>query len=198
MRPLVALLVLLISMPSFSAVILEEGKTKSKKSKILPKTASDGVSLRAIRRVGVGASAQGPLGMFGINMEFNFKPTWSMLTGFGGGTGYQAFTLQAKRALYGEWMVPYISLGYARWYSVKEGPLPKTNPPFLSERFITPEQRASGIFDEHLFYPAFGLQYFQLNGDWAGFSMFAEALLLVDLEDFIPAPTGTLGMIYYF
>ncbi|MCM2282143.1 MAG: hypothetical protein NDI61_09890 [Bdellovibrionaceae bacterium] len=157
-------------------------------------------ALRALRRVGIGLSGAGPLGAFGANVELNFTPDIGFLTGFGGGPGYQAYTFQLKRVFGEASLAPYLVGGYARWYSFGESgrPISDTTPGFLQTKFLSAKQKAEGRIDENLLYPGFGLQYLTLSGPYAGSSVFAELLLLTDIGDFVVAPTGTVGYMYYF
>ncbi len=164
-----------------------------------PKSAKTGNSMRKVRRVGMGASAAGPLGLGGVHMELNFSPSSGFLAGFGGGPGFQAYTFQYKQVLMGESLLPYAAAGFSRWMNFDpKGPIRETTPGILAERFMSDEDKANGTIAETLFYPAFGLQYVQLTGDWAGFSVYTEVVLLIDVGDFVAAPTGTIGTTYFF
>lgn len=177
-------------------VLIEDDGLATVKS---PKSATTGNDLRKVRRVGVGVSGAGPLGLGGVHFELNFTPRSGMLLGFGGGPGFQAYTFQYKSILAGEWLLPYMSAGFSRWMNFSQkGPIEDTTPGILAERFMSDEDKARGRIDEYLLYPGFGLQYVQLSGRWAGFSIFSEVIVLIDLVDFVAAPTGTLGMSYYF
>ncbi|HEX4923015.1 MAG TPA: hypothetical protein VFV50_02980 [Bdellovibrionales bacterium] len=195
---LATILALTLSASSNAAILIEDGQAKRTTAKA--KIANDGLAMRKVRRVAIGASAAGPLGFAGANLELNFTDRWGVGAGFGGSTNYQAYTFQIKHVLAGEWLLPYMSFGYSKWYTAgtPKGPIRETNPAFLTERFLSPEQKHLGDFSVHLLYPSFGLQYVQLGGAWAGFSVFTEILMLVDVEDFEAVPTGTLGMLYYF
>lgn len=165
-----------------------------------PKTASTGNSLRKVRRVGMGLMGAGPLGLGGAHVELNFSQSSGFLAGFGGGPGFQAYTFQFKKVLAGESLLPYMAVGFSRWMNFGENNerISETTPSILSERFMSDDDKAKGRINEFLIYPAFGLQYVQLTGDYAGFSIFTELVLLMDVGDFVAAPTGTLGMTYYF
>jgi hypothetical protein len=188
---------ILLSIPTSAAILIEDGKPKEVKTS---RVANDGIEMRALRRVGIGLTGAGPLGVAGANLELNFTPRWGVGAGFGGGGLYQAYTFQVKKVLAGEWLLPYMSFGYARWYTARhpEGPIVDTNPEFLADRFLSDRQKSEGEFAVNLIYPSFGLQYMQLSGDYAGLSVFAEIVVLLEVEDFQAVPTGTVGMFYYF
>lgn len=164
-----------------------------------PKTASNGNDLRMKRRMGVGVEGAGPLGVGGVILELNFSAQSGLLAGFGGGTGFQSYTFQYKRVLGGEWLLPYLGAGFARWSSFENSkPIKDTTPSILSDKLMSEDDKAAGRISETLLYPVAGLQYMQLDGDWAGVSAFVELVLLVDVVDFVAAPTGTVGVGYYF
>lgn len=194
-------LILFFASPVRAAILIEDpGKKPAAATRAPFKAADNGRSFRSVRRVGVGLSGSGPLGVAGVNVELNFTPDVGILTGFGGGSGYQAFTVQMKRILGGTSLLPYLAGGYARWYNFNEPgrPISDTTPGFLKSKFMSPKQIAEGRIRENLIYPAVGLQYVTLDGPYAGSTVFAEILMLIDIDDFVVAPTGTVGYLYYF
>ncbi|MEQ1875006.1 MAG: hypothetical protein ABL958_00075 [Bdellovibrionia bacterium] len=197
---LIAGLILVSSIHGRAAILIEDGKATQTTKQKTYRTHSDGLSMRKVRRAGIGASANGPLGFMGANLELNFTDRWGFGGGFGGSSNYQAFTFQIKHVLAGEWLLPYLSLGYSKWYTAgsPKGPIRETTPAFLAQRFMSDREKDTGDFAVHFLYPSFGLQYVQLTGPWAGFSVFADMVLLVEIEDFESVATGTLGMMYYF
>jgi len=162
----------------------------------------DGRALRKDRTISVGPVFGGPAGLVGLQGEFNVQPEISILAGFGGGVGFRSISFQVKRVFEGTYVLPYVAGGYSRWYSsgggVESGPVDQTNPEFLRNAFLSQKSKESGNFGEDLIFPTVGLQYLQLNGVLAGFSVFAEVSALVDLNRLVMAPTGALGSIYYF
>ncbi len=163
------------------------------------KTASTGNDLRKVRRLGFGVMTAGPLGLGGLDLELNFSSRSSLLFGFGGGPGYQSWTAQYKRVLAGEWLLPYMAVGFSHWYNFEKKPgIKETSPGILEERLMSQSDKEAGIIDEYLIYPAAGVQFVQLDGPWAGFSVSLEVDVLLDLVDFVAAPTGGVGVSYYF
>ena len=163
------------------------------------KVATSGNDMRRARRMGIIAAGAGALGIGGIELELNFSPHSGIVLGFGGGSDFQAFAFEYKQVLAGEWLLPYMGMGFAKWQNFgKNGPISETTPGVLADRFLTPDNKRSGRVNESLLYPKFGLQYMQLEGDWAGFSVFAELVVLIDLNNFIAGPTGGVGVGYYF
>ncbi|MBK9293604.1 MAG: hypothetical protein IPM57_04040 [Oligoflexia bacterium] len=175
-------------------IVVNPGKSRS-----AFKEAKDGVEMRKNRRFGVGLQAAGALGFGGAIMDLNFTPQWSFGAGFGGGEGFQTFKLEGRYVLTGDWLMPYFAFGYANWTSIgKADRISRTNPSYLGEKLLTETEKNEGEYKKHLIYPSFGLQFMQLTGEWAGFSLLAEFTALIDLGGFVAAPTGTLSALYYF
>lgn len=163
------------------------------------KTAGDGLALRKLRRVAVGAQAGGSLGMGGALIELNFTPDFAFNGGYGGGEGFQSFLLQAKHVLAGDWIMPYLAFGYANWSSTGQSTrIEKTRPGLLAGRLLSDDEKAEGQFRKHLLIPSFGLQFMQLDGEYAGFSIFLEGNVIFDIGGFVAAPTGAMGLMYFF
>lgn len=148
--------------------------------------------------MGVGISTAGPTGLLGLNIELNFTPRTSFRTGFGLGNGYNTFHMEIRRMVSGTWFVPYMAAGLARWSGNGRNSMVDVSPTFLSERFLSKQEAQSGRFTQNILYPGLGIQYFQLRGDYAGSSVYAEVLMMIDLDDFVAAPTGEVGYVYYF
>ncbi len=164
------------------------------------KQATDGFDFRRQRKMGFGVSTAGALGLLGINLELAFSPEASLIGGFGTGDIYQSFSFQYKYVLGGHWLSPYVGMGYAKWYTTKANPvaIETTMPNFLATKFLNDEELRTGVFSENLIFPMAGFQYHQLRGPYSGIALYAHALMLFDLDDFVSAPTGELGAYYYF
>ena len=158
------------------------------------------LDMRAKRRVGVGAMAEGNTGLLGALIELNFAPENSVITAFGGGPGFNSFNFQWKHVFGGESFSPYAGVGYARWYSASGNgnSLDKSTPALLSGKFLSENQKRSGHFAIDLLTPTLGIQYNQLFGDYVGTAVFAEITFLTSLSDLSPAPNGGIGALYYF
>ena len=159
-----------------------------------------GMELRSIKRVGIGANAAGAYGIMGASLELNLTPRWSSLIGFGFSGDFQSFNFQVRRFLGGEALLPYLGFGLAYWSNngEKEGGIRETNPGFLANQFMSEDQRRRGEIAEALIYPAFGLQYMILQGEWTGLAIHLELDLLLEVSTLEAAPTGSMGMTYYF
>lgn len=161
---------------------------------------STALDLRARRRVGVGFSMAGQTGIGGALIELNFSPANSVVTGFGGGPRYNALALEWKHVFGGRSISPYSTLGYSHWYSSssKAAPLERTTPGYLGSRFLTSDEKQTGIFAKDFLIPSAGLQFNQLSGPYVGTSIFVEVLFMMEASELSPMPTGSLGMLYYF
>ena len=183
----------------FKSYFKEESPEPEAEERIPFKEAEDGLEMRKIRRVGIGLQAAGNLGFGGALMELNFSPRWGFGVGIGGGYNYQAVMAQAKYVLAGEWLMPYMTFGFTRWFSInKTGYIEKTTPGFIADRLLNDDEKRSGEFSKNMIFPGIGLQLMQLKGEWAGASVYAEILALLDLGNFVSAPTATVGFLYYF
>lgn len=200
MRRLILGLILLFTFvrPLSAAVLIEENGKAVRKSSV--KVAQSGMALRELRKVAVGMGLAGVHGLFGFNLELNFLPEIGLGGGFGLGKGFQTFHFQVKKVIPGRWFLPYVAGGYTYWYVVRdeEAEIEESNPPFLAKKFLGEKEKRTGQFAEHILYPALGIQYMQLKGAYAGLSLYAEVLMMIDLDDLVTSPTGGLGMMYYF
>lgn len=192
--------------PVHAAILLESNgqsigqNSTSYASIAAEQSASSGFALRHQRKVGIGFAGSGVWGTLGTHLELNFSSEYSLQGGVGLGEGYQTFALQVRRYLSGQSFLPYIALGMGRWYTTGSGrgEIKTSTPEFLAERFLNDDERRRGQFSELLLVPSAGIQYLQLSGSWMGSSIFAEINLLVDLDDLILGPIGSLGYTYYF
>ncbi len=196
------------------AVLIEEnGNSVQKETRIQPLSQrtslrdvylnqefASALELRTKRRMGIGAVTAGSTGLLGALVELNFEAENSVITAFGGGTGFNSFNFQWKHVFGGEAFSPYAGVGYARWYSaVGSGKtLDKTNPSMLSGQFLSDEEKRTGQFAVDLITPTLGIQYNQLFGPYVGTAVFAEVVLLTQLSNLTPVPTGGVGALYYF
>ena len=196
-----ALALSLLTSAASAAVLIEDGSSKGKGTSraSAPKTAADGLSLRKIRRVAIGGSVAGPLGLAGVNLDLCFSPEASLFAGYGGGPGYQSFQFGLRRILGGENVMPFAGAGFARWSNSGTGSsMSETVPSFLGESFMTDDQKRTGLVSANLVYGSLGLQWLAPSGPWVGSSVYLEALLLVEATRLRAAPTAALGYLYYF
>lgn len=158
------------------------------------------LEMRSRRRVGVGFATSGQMGLIGAMVDLNLTAENSLVLGFGGGPKYHAFSTQWKHVFGGQVLSAYSSLGYARWYNAsgQNGGVSSTNPSYLANKFMSDDEKRTGQFSINLLTPSLGVQYNQLVGQYTGTSVFLEIMMLTSLDTFKQAPTGSLGMLYYF
>jgi hypothetical protein len=179
--------------------VTKTGQTVGRSVKNNRVSPSNGAQLRNKKKMGVGFNAVGNYGLLGVSLDMNFTAYSSATIGFGMGENYQTFVFHFKKYLMGRHFQPYIGFGYNRWYTTgeKNEVFNKTNPEFLAKKFLS-ESEKQGKFDEHFLFPSAGIQFLQLKGDWAGSSIYAELLFLIDIDDFVTAPTAGLGFVRFF
>jgi hypothetical protein len=187
------------------AVLVEENgqklySTVTRSTEYLPKeTYSDTFDFKTKNRVGVGFGFSGIHGLMGLQLELNFFPELAVVGNYGFSDGFQSFGFNVKRTFTGKYFSAYVSGGFTRWFSESsDGPIGETQPSYLATRFLNNQQISQGLFYETLIYPSIGLQYIQLDGEWARSSIYAEVTLLVDPDEFQSAATGSLGYLFYF
>lgn len=196
MRLLLSSILLLITLPSFAQrVSLDDGRVQD--SRYAPKVARTGLGLRGLRRAGLSINAAGDLGLLGAKVELNLTPQWSVSGGFGGSQDFSAFAFQITRYMNGANFLPYTGLGIARWYG-NPGSIGSSSPSVLEDTLLSASDKRDGKVRELLLTPKLGLQYLTSSGPYAGYGFYAEVMVLLDIQDFVMAPTGALGVSYYF
>ncbi|MDG0815028.1 hypothetical protein [Bdellovibrio svalbardensis] len=154
------------------------------------------LKMRADLRMGAGIAVGGPLGVVGMNAEFNFEDENSVIAGFGTGPGYNSIQLAWKHAYEGDYIAPYFTAGYSRWYnSSNSGDINRSS---ILDRVLTDDEKKTGKFGTDFLNASFGLQYNQLSGTFFGFSCFAEIVGMYEVKRAQLIPSGTFGTIYYF
>jgi len=156
---------------------------------------ADNLALRGERKIGLAGLVGGAVGLLGLNIEINFEDINGALVSVGGGDGYRAVNIAWKHVFPGDTIAPYTTLGFAHWND--NGRVNYKNSGVL-ERVLNQEEKNSGKFTADFISGAVGLQYTHLNGSLAGASLFAEVVLLGDLESATLVPTGAVGAGYYF
>ena len=155
------------------------------------------LKMRETRKVGVGAAVGGTLGLAGINLEFNFEDADGAVAGFGTGPGYNSFGVAWKHNFEGDYISPYTTAGYSRWYNSSGGKDAAADSDILN-RVLTDSEKASGKFGADFITGAIGLQYNQLSGELAGISFYGEVVALVEVKRSQFLPAGSVGALYYF
>ncbi|ASD62176.1 hypothetical protein [Bdellovibrio bacteriovorus] len=163
----------------------------------LMNTYSSTLSMRQQLKVGAGMSVGGALGTMGFNLELNVEDADGAIAGFGTGHGYNSFQLAWKHAFEGDYLAPYFTAGYSRWYN-SSGSTSAANHSGILDRVLTTEEKKTGRFGTDFVNASFGLQYNQLSGDFRGVSVYAELMAMTEIKRGMLVPTGTVGALYYF
>lgn len=160
---------------------------------------SDILELRAKKKLALQTTISGATGLIGLNADLNFTKHLSFSLGVGVSRGFNAFNTHFKYFMGGNELSPYFVGGFSRWTSDNaEGQVTKTSPAVLKEKFLSRRELQTGEFAENIIYPGLGLQYVNTSGEWTGFGVFGELLLLVDLDDIELGPAAGIGTVYYF
>jgi hypothetical protein len=156
----------------------------------------DNLALREARKLGLGIATGGSLGTYGLNLEVNFEDVNSAMAGFGGGAGFSTFQVLWKYSFPGDTVAPYTTAGYSRWYNTSGGR--SFDHSAILDRVLSDGEKSEGRFAADFLTGSVGLQYTHLNGFMAGASLFAEVVLMDEVNRGILVPTGAAGAAYYF
>ncbi len=155
-------------------------------------------SFKRKKKMGISMTLAGATGLVGMNLDLNIFEDFAISLGGGLSHGFNAINFHVKQTLGGETFQPYFAFGYSRWYSNGGGPVNQTSPPIVGNKFLSESQKHSGEFAENIIYPAIGLQYINLKGDYQGLGFFGELLMVMDINNLAVGPTAGIGSIYYF
>lgn len=174
-----------------------QSSSRLSKEWLKSKQAETGNEFRTIRRVGVGSSIGGTHGIAGFNLDLNFTEQTTFGLGYGLGSPFKAFSMYVRRYFGSTTFSPYFAGGYTRWTHDGD-PTSSTTPNILYDRFLTDEQKKAGKFAKNFLYPALGIQYNQLDGEWAGLAFALELDFLVDVESLKSGTTAGVNCTYFF
>lgn len=155
------------------------------------------LKMREDRKVGAGMFLGGSSGAYGVNVEFNFEDADGVSTGFGTGPGYNTVQLAWKHSFEGDYLAPYTSVGYSRWYN-SSGDVSNLTKSDILNRVLTASEKTSGRFGADFFNGSMGIQYNQLTGDFAGLSFYGELTAMWEVKRSMFLPNGSVGALYYF
>jgi hypothetical protein len=158
----------------------------------------DLASFKRKKKMGISTTLAGATGLFGINLDLNIFEDFAISLGGGVSHGFSSYNMHIKQTLGVDAFQPYMVFGYSRWFSDGGGPVSQTSPGLLVHKFLSEGARQSGQFAENIIYPALGLQYVNLTGEYQGFGVFAEVMVLMDLNNLAVGPSAGTGAIYYF
>lgn len=180
------LLVIFICVFSFSQLSAEEISTSY----------ANNWQMRTDRKVGAGLNVGGALGTIGAVIELNFEDENGSFAGFGQGPGYKTFALAWKHSFQGEYLTPFTTLGYSRWYSSSEnGNVEDSN---ILKQLLSRNEILAGRFNADFVTGSFGAQYNELSGDLQGLSFYGDISLMYEYNKGSFIPLGSVGSIYYF
>lgn len=148
------------------------------------------------RKVGAGVNIGGALGSLGIALDLNFEDENGAFAGFGQGPGYKTFAMAWKHSFEGEYLTPYTTLGYSRWYSsFGNGDVSDST---VLNQVLSKNEKSSGKFGADFITGSFGAQYNELGGDFQGLSFYGDVSLMFEFNKGKLIPLGSVGSIYYF
>lgn len=182
---------------STKAISIEQDYSQSMRAERMGMTYPSTLKMRDARKVGLGMSVGGQLGLAGITGEFNFEDENSVVAGFGTGPGYNSIQFAWKHAFEGDYIAPYYTAGYSRWYN-SMGNSGSWKDSSILDRVLTDDEKRTGRFGTDFLNASLGLQYNQLSGDFAGVSCFAEVVAMYEVKRSQLIPSGTVGALYYF
>lgn len=155
------------------------------------------LKLRENRKMGIGAGVGGALGLAGLNFELNIEDADGALAGFGGGDGYNSFQLAWKHMFMGDYLAPYFTAGYSRWYNSSNSENFEGASGVLG-RVLTQKEKMEGVFGKDFLNASFGIQYNQLSGILSGVSVYGEVAGMYEVHQGMLLPNGSVGALYYF
>ena len=159
-------------------------------------TYQNNLDMRTSKKIGVGASVGGPLGVAGGFIELNLDKENSVTTGIGGGPGYNSFIASWKRTFEGTYVNPYINFGYSHWSgSAAYG---SGSQSAILNQILTASEINEGKFGVNFMTASGGLQYNHLEGLMTGLSFFFQFDAMNTLKNDRLVLNGALGSIYYF
>lgn len=141
----------------------------SKKTKLGAEVGSDSdaptalESLKTRKRFGLGVTAGGGLAIMGLEGDFNITPNFSASIGWGTGVDYSTFGVHARYYLLGEWVSPFIGLGFAHWWASANAPR-DVGPAVLRNKFLDGVSDLSQGYNIFILYPSVGVQFMHHMG----------------------------------
>ncbi len=206
---LLIIFLLFFSAPSFAHVIINEAAPpgyqwqRTNETVEAPMQTADDFSnmysFKSEKKVGISTTVGGAMGLVGLSLNLNFTPETTFSIGSGMSQDFSALNMNIKTDLTSGAFQAYFVGGISRWFSNSRNSNAKNaSPSFFYSKFLSPEERKTGVFAKNLVYPGLGLQYTDLGGRFEGFGIFSEVIALMDLSSLTVVPTAGLGAVYYF
>jgi hypothetical protein len=176
---------LLISQIAWSAINGESVLTKY----------DSNIQMRDHRKVGVGLQLGGSTGLLGLFVDLNFENQDGAQVGLGQGVGFSAFSIAWKHSFEGQYISPYMLLGWSRWFNSAGLQKPESH---ILDQTLNAAEKAESRFGLDFIETSVGAQYQELEGEYAGAGFFAQATLMSSLSRGKIIPHASLGISYYF
>lgn len=156
------------------------------------------LEMKAMKKIGIGFTAGGMIGMIGINGEVNIEPENSLFLGLGTGKGFNTFNFGYKKNFEGYYMSPYTKVGYSQWYNSSTSNNGSARNSDILRRVLSDDEIQNNKFNVSFLAGGAGLEYNQLEGDLSGLNLFGELLVMMDASSFTFLPTGSIGLTYFY
>ncbi len=152
--------------------------------------------MRKHRKLGAGVGLTGIFGQIGGVADINFDAQNAAQVGFGSGYGYNTFFMGWKNTFESQFLSPYITIGYSRWYNSVSTDLRGNS--YILDQVLSKDELSKGKIGVDLLLANFGFQYNQLDSEWIGNTFFIEFNFLFSADRGRMMPAASLGSIYYF
>lgn len=152
--------------------------------------------LRDHRKLGAGVGLSGVFGQIGGVADINFDAQNSAQVGFGNGYGYNTFFMAWKNSFESQFLSPYVTIGYSRWYNSDNVDLRGNS--YILDQVLSSTELRNGKIGVDFLLTNVGFQYNQLDSEWIGNSFFLEFNFLYSTSRGHLIPAASVGSIYYF
>lgn len=152
--------------------------------------------MRDHRKLGAGIGLAGVFGQIGGVADINFDAQNAAQVGFGNGYGFNTFFAGWKTSFESQFVSPYITLGYSRWYNSDTVDLRGNS--YILDQVLSKNELANGKIGVDFLLANLGIQYNQLDTEWIGNSFFLEFNFLYSTSRGALLPAASVGSIYYF
>ncbi|OYZ24703.1 MAG: hypothetical protein B7Y39_00560 [Bdellovibrio sp. 28-41-41] len=171
-------------------------KTQNETSTPSSNTYNSNWDMRDHRKLGAGIGLAGVFGQIGGVADINFDAQNAAQVGFGNGYGFNTFFAGWKTSFESQFVSPYITLGYSRWYNSDSVDLRGNS--YILDQVLSKKELANGKIGVDFLLANLGVQYNQLDTEWIGNSFFLEFNFLYSTSRGALLPAASVGSIYYF
>lgn len=152
--------------------------------------------MREHRKLGAGIGLAGIFGQMGGVIDVNFDAQNAAQVGFGNGYGFNTFFMGWKTSFESQFLSPYITAGYSRWYNSDNVDLRGNS--YILDQVLSKNELANGKIGVDFLLANVGVQYNQLDSEWIGNSFYLEFNFLFSTSRGTLLPAASVGSIYYF